>query len=157
MVPGKYIVRIITYNFLDHVHDLLFHEIQTLCVSRRGPTDDIVDFDVVIFFTDTATIHSIGELDEDGVLLHDALNVLTADTDNSLVVLVRHMERNGRWHLLLDKVETILGSLILGTAHVDVEVVLIESVKDDLHVAYLDCQSLPASVINIRRMTYSVP
>lgn len=134
MVPGKYMVRISTYNFLNHVHDLLFHEIQTLCVSRRGPTDDIVDFDVVIFFTDTATIHSIGELDEDGVLLHDALNVLTTDSNDPLVVLVRNVERDGRWHLLLDEVEPIPSCLVLISADINVEVVLVETVEDDLHV-----------------------
>lgn len=50
------------------------------------------------FFSRTAalltSVHSIGELDKDRVLLHDTLNVLTADANDALVILVRDMERD---------------------------------------------------------------
>lgn len=98
-----------TYNFLDHVHDFLLDKVQALRVTSRGPADDIVDLDVIIFLAHPTTIHRIGEFDEDRVFLHDALNVLSANTDDPLVILIRHMERDRRRHLLLDQIQAILG------------------------------------------------
>jgi hypothetical protein len=36
---------------------------------------------------------------------------------------------------LLNKVETVLGSIVLRTTDIDVEVVLVEAVEDDLDIA----------------------
>lgn len=82
----------ITYNFLNHVHNLLLNKIQALRITSRGPTDHIVDLDVVIFLSHSTAVHGIGELDEDRVFLHDALNVLSANANDPLVVLIRHVE-----------------------------------------------------------------
>ena len=124
-----------TYNFLDHVHNLLLDKVQALCVAGRCAADDIVDLDVVVFFAHSATVHGVGELDKNGVLLHDALDVLSTDSDDPLVVLVRYMEGNGRRHLLFHQIQAILGRIVLVSAHIDVEVVLVESVKDNLDIA----------------------
>jgi hypothetical protein len=45
------------------------------------------------------------------------------------------MERDRCRHLLLDQVQAILGRLILVAAHVDIEVVLVETIEDDLDIA----------------------
>lgn len=121
-------------NFLDHIHDLLLDKVQTLCIPSGCPTDDVVDLDIVIFLAHTTAVHGVGELDEDRVLLHDALDVLATDSDDSLVVLVRNMERDGRWHLLLDEIKPVPSCLVLIPADVNIEVVLVETIKDDLHV-----------------------
>ena len=82
----------ITHNFLDHVHDFLLDKVQALSVASRSPTDHIVNLDVIILFAHSATVHSVGELDEHGVLLHNALDMLPANTNDPLMVLVRYME-----------------------------------------------------------------
>ena len=61
--------------------------------------------------------------------------MLATYANNAFMVLVRNMERYGGWHFLFYKVQAILGSIILSSADVNVEVVLIEAVKDDLNVA----------------------
>ena len=113
----------------------MLDKIKILGVTCRGTTDNIINFNVILLLAKPSTIHSIGKLNEDRILLHDALNVLTTDTNNALVVLIRHMEGNSSWHLLFDKVETVLCGLVLCAAYYNVEVVLIEAVKDDLHAA----------------------
>jgi hypothetical protein len=124
-----------TYNFLNHVHDFLLNQIEGLGITSWRPADDIVNLDVIIFFAHTAAVHGVGEFDEDGIFLHDALNVLSADSDDSLVVLIRHMERDRSRHFLLNKVKTVLRGLILIATDVDVEVVLVEAIEYDLNVA----------------------
>lgn len=62
--------------------------------------------------------------------------MLTANTDNSLVVLIRNVEGNRSRHLLLNKIKTTLGGLKLVSANVNVEVVLVEAIEDNLNVAY---------------------
>ena len=61
--------------------------------------------------------------------------MLATYANYAFVVLVRNMERYGGWHFLFHKVQSILGSIVLSPTNVDVEVVLIEAVKDDLDVA----------------------
>ena len=124
-----------TYDFLNHVHNLLLDKVQTLSVASRGPTDHVVNLNVVILLAHAAAVHGIGELHEDGVLLHDALDMLSTNPNDPLVILVRHMERDRCRHLLLNQVQAILGRLILVAAHIDVEVVLVETVEDDLDIA----------------------
>lgn len=126
---------VFSINLLNHVHNLLLDQVQALRVTSRSAADDIVDLDVIIFLAHATTIHGVGELDKDRVFLHDALNVLATNANDSLVVLVRNVEGNGSGHFLLDKIQAVLGGLILIAAHVDVEVVLVEAIKDDLHVA----------------------
>ena len=80
------------------------------------------------------TIHSIGELDEDGMLLHDALNVLTADSNDALMVLVGNVEGNRGWHFLLNKRQALLHGIVVGSNDVNVEVILPETLEHDLNV-----------------------
>lgn len=69
------------------------------------------------------------------MLLHDTLDVLAANANDALVVLVRHMERDGRGHLLLNQGKTLLHGFVGGSHDVDVEVVFVEAIKNDLHIA----------------------
>ena len=82
----------------------MLDQVKILSIARRSTTDDIIHLDVVLLFTEAAAVHGVRELHEDRVLLHDALDVLTADTDNTLMVLVRNMEGDGSRHLLFDKI-----------------------------------------------------
>jgi hypothetical protein len=104
-----------------------------LGVAGGSPADHIVDFDVLVVLA--ASIQGIGEFDEDGVLLHDALNVLASNSDDALVVLIGDVEGDGSGHLLLNKIETILRSFVLAANNINVEVVFIEAVEDDLNIA----------------------
>lgn len=61
--------------------------------------------------------------------------MLSADPNDTLVILVRHMERDGGRHFLFDKVEPVFGGLVLTAYNVNVEVVFVEAIKDDLDVA----------------------
>lgn len=61
--------------------------------------------------------------------------MLTTNADNSFVVLIGYMERDRRRHFLLHKVETVLCRIVLVAYNVNIEVVLVEAVKDDLNVA----------------------
>lgn len=78
----------------------------------------------------------VGEFDEDRVLLHDALDMLSANANDSLVILIRHMERDRGRHLLLDKTQALLHRLVGRSVDVDVEVVLAKVLEHDLNVAY---------------------
>ena len=113
----------------------MLDKIQALRITGRSATDDIVNLDVVIFLAHATTIHGVGELDEDRVFLHDALDVLATNSNNSFMVLVGHVERNGRRHLLLDKIQSVFGGFILVATHINVEVVLVETIEDDLNIA----------------------
>jgi hypothetical protein len=106
-----------------------------LGIASWGAANDIVDFDIVIFTAHATSVHRIRELDENGVLLHDSLDMLTTDSNDALVVLVGDMERDGSGHFLLDKGQALLHGIVTATHDVDVEVVLIEAVKNDLHIA----------------------
>lgn len=97
--------------------------------------DDVVDFDVVVLFADTSSVHRIGELDEDRIFLHDPLDVLTADTNDALVVLIGYMEGDRCGHLLLNKIKTIPRGFVLGATDINVEVVFVKPIKDDLDIA----------------------
>jgi hypothetical protein len=79
-------------GLLNHVHNLLLHKIEILGVTCWRTADDVVDFDVILLLAVTAAVHSVRKLHKDGVLLHDALDVLTTNSDDALVVLVRHVE-----------------------------------------------------------------
>lgn len=117
---------------VDHLQDLRFDKLKILGIPRRGAADDVVERVVIIFsnhaiyecqFIDTlvrgtllcyelTAFLSIGELDEDGVLLHDALDVLPANANDPLVVLVRHVERDGSWHLLFHQAQALLHRVV---------------------------------------------
>ena len=112
----------------------MLDEIQTLGISRGSPTNYVINLDIIIFFADTTTVHGVGKLHEDGILLHDALDVLSSDANDTLVVLIRDVKGDGGRHFLLHKIEPILGSFVLGAADVDVEIVFVEAVEDDLHI-----------------------
>lgn len=77
----------------------------------------------------------VGELDEDRVLLHNALDVLAADADDSFVILIRHVERDRGWHLLLHQAQALLHRFIGRSIDVDVEVVLAKVFEHDLNIA----------------------
>ena len=62
--------------------------------------------------------------------------MLASNTNDSLVVLVRYVERDRGRHLLLNEIETILRCFVLCAANIDVEIVLVEAVEYDLDVAY---------------------
>ena len=57
-------LKLATHRFLHHVHDFLLDLIQTLRVASRRATDDIIDLDVIFLFTNSSSIHGIGEFDE---------------------------------------------------------------------------------------------
>ena len=71
------------------------------------------------------------------MLLHDALDVLAANANDSLVVLVWNMEGYRSRHLLLDKGQPLFHGLVAPAHDVNVEIVLVEAVEDDLNVACL--------------------
>lgn len=83
------------------------------------------------------SVHSVGKLDKNGMLLHDTLNMRASDTNDAFVVLVRDVERNRGWHLLLNKSQALLHRLVASCHNINVEVVLVEAVEDDLHVALM--------------------
>lgn len=122
-----------TYDFLNHIHDLLLDKIEALCISGRRTTNHVVDLDIIIFLADSSTIHGIREFDENRIFFHDALDVLTANANDALVVLVRDVERDRSWHFLLNEVKAILCSFVLVATDVNVEVVFVEAIKDDLN------------------------
>lgn len=124
-----------TYHFLDHVHDFLLDQIQALGVACRRAANDIVNLDIVVLFANATPVHGVGEFDEDGVLFHDALNVLATYSNDTLVVLVRYVEGDRSRHLLLNEVETVFGGVVLCSTDVDVEIILVEAIEDDLDVA----------------------
>jgi hypothetical protein len=125
----------VTHDFLHHIHDLLLDKIQALGISSGSTTDDVIHLDVFVLFSDSTAVHRVGELDEDGVLLHDPLNMLSTNTNDTLVILIWNMEGDGSRHLLFDEIKAISSSLVLIPTHVNVEIVFIEAVKDDLYVA----------------------
>ena len=122
-------------GLLNHVHDLLLDKVQVLSIASRSTANDVVNLDVIFLLAKASTVHSVRELDEDRVLLHDTLDVLTTNTDDALMVLVWHVERNCSGHLLFDEVEAILSRLVLCTAHDDIEVVLVEAIEHNLYAA----------------------
>ena len=61
--------------------------------------------------------------------------MLTANPDDTFVVLIRHMERYRSWHFLLHQVEAAPGRIVLRSTDINVEIVFIESVEDNLDVA----------------------
>lgn len=69
------------------------------------------------------------------MLLHDALDVLATNTDNALVILIRHVERNRCRHLLFNKSETLLHRVVCRCHDINVEVVLVETIEYDLNIA----------------------
>jgi len=64
--------------------------------------NDVINLDIIILLAHSTSIHCIGEFYKDGIFLHDALNMLTTNTNNALVILVGNMEGNRGWHFLLD-------------------------------------------------------
>jgi hypothetical protein len=91
-VNGNRLGHELSIDLLDHVHDLLLDKLQVVGVTRRSAADDVVNLDVIVVLANATTVHGVGELDEDRVLLHDALDVLATNANDALVVLVRHVE-----------------------------------------------------------------
>lgn len=58
------------------------------------------------------------------MFLHDALDVLSSNADNTLVVLIRHVERYGCWHFLLHEGQPLLHGFVGLSVDINVEVVL---------------------------------
>lgn len=125
----------LSVSLLDHVHNLLLDKVEILSVASRSAADDVVDLDIIFLLAEASTVHGIGEFDEDRVLLHDPLDMLTTDANDTLVVLIRHVERDGSRHLLLDQVESVFSGLVLCTTNYNVKVVLVEAIEHDLHAA----------------------
>ena len=82
------------YNSIDHLENLRFDKLEILGVASWCAANNIVHAAVIIFPAHSATVHGIGKLDEDGVLLHDSLDMLSTDTNDTFVILVRYMERD---------------------------------------------------------------
>ena len=61
--------------------------------------------------------------------------MLSAYPNDTLVVLIRDVERDGGRHLLFDQVETVPGRIVLSSTNINVKVVLVEAIEDDLDVA----------------------
>jgi hypothetical protein len=144
----------VTYNFLDHVHDLLLHQVQVLGIPSWGSADHIIHLDIFVLFTQATAIHGIGEFDKNRVFFHDALNVLTTNANDTFVILVGNVERDGRWHLLLDKIKSVFGGFVLTANHVNVEIVFIESIEDDLYVA---CTNVSMDLSFLESLMYFDP
>ena len=125
-------LRVLT---VDHLQNFSLDELKILGVSSGSPANHIVNTAVIVIATHSATIHGIRELDEDRMLLHDALDVLATDTDNALMVLIRDVEGDGSGHLLLHQSQTLLHRGVVVGQDIDVEVVLAEVIEDDLDVA----------------------
>ena len=124
-----------TYSTVHHLQNLVLDRVEVLGVTSGSSADDVVNLDVVILAAHTAAVHCIGELDEYRVLLHDSLNVLTANTDDALVVLVWNVERDRRRHFLFHHAQASLHKLVVDGHNINVEVVLVEAIKDNLNVA----------------------
>jgi hypothetical protein len=69
------------------------------------------------------------------VLLHDALDMLSTNTDDALVILIRHMERDRCRHFLLYECKALLHRLVGCSHDINVEVVLVETIEDNLNIA----------------------
>lgn len=141
---------------VDHLQDLGFDKLKVLGIPRRGTADDVVQRVIIIFSNhaiyecqridalvrgtllcyELTALLSIGELDEDRVLLHDALDVLATNANDSLVVLIRHVEGDGSWHLLFHQAQALLHRVVGRGVDVDVEVVLAKVLEHDLDIAY---------------------
>lgn len=134
---GRFLFEIIssTHHFLDHVHNLLLYHIQTLCIASRGSANNVINLDIIVILSNPSAVHRVGKFNKNRVFLHNSLNVLTANTNDAFVVLVRNMERYGCRHFLLDQIKSVLSSFVLSPTYVDIEVVLIEPVKYNLHIA----------------------
>ena len=61
--------------------------------------------------------------------------MLPAYADDAFVVLIRDVKRYGGWHFLLYEVQAVFSGIVLSPTNINVEVVLVESIKDDLNIA----------------------
>lgn len=61
--------------------------------------------------------------------------MLATYSDDTFVVLVWHVEGDRSRHLLLNEVQSVLGSVVLCSTNVDIEVVFVEAVENDLDIA----------------------
>lgn len=61
--------------------------------------------------------------------------MLATYSDDTFVVLIWHVEGDRSRHLLLNEVESVLGSVVLCSTNVDIEVVFVEAVENDLDIA----------------------
>lgn len=123
------------YNTINHLQNLALNKLKVLGIAGGGSADDIVNSAVVVLPAHATPIHRIGELDEDGMFFHDALDMLAANANNTLVVLVRHVKRDGCRHLLLHQAQALLHGVVCMALNFDVEVVLAKVVKHNLDVA----------------------
>ena len=122
-------------RLINQIHDLVLDQFQVDGVTSGRTADNVVDFEIfVIAPVHGATVHRIRELDEDRVLLHDALNVLASDADDTLMVLVWNVEGNSSWHLSLNKLQSVFSCVVRRATNIDVEVVVIETIEDDLNI-----------------------
>ena len=82
----------LSIRLFNHIHDLLLNELEILRVASRRAADDVVDLYVFIVTSVRATVHGVGELDEDRISLHNSLDVLATNADDALVVLIWNVE-----------------------------------------------------------------
>lgn len=68
--------------------------------------------------------------------------MLPTNTNDSLVILVGNVKGDRSWHFLLNKVETVLSCFVLTADDIDVEIILVESIENDLYIA-LKMSALP--------------
>lgn len=103
------------------------------------------------------SIHSVRKFDKDRMLLHDTLDMLSANANDTLVILIGDMERDGCRHLLFNQGQALLHGFVGGSHDVDIEVVFVEAVKNDLNIACLSVSFMLTKIYKDRGLAYSVP
>lgn len=88
------------------------------------------------------------------MFLHNSLNMLTADTNDALMILIRDMERDRGGHFLFHEHQPRLHSIVIVAANINVEIVLVEAVKDNLYAAY---ETISMQNLHIKGIAYSAP
>lgn len=68
------------------------------------------------------------------MLFHDALNVLATNANDPFMILVRYVERNRSGHFLFHKSHALLHRVMVRRDNIYVEVILPETIEDDLDV-----------------------
>ena len=115
----------------DQLHDALFEVFEVHSVLG-GSSRDYVVF-VVVVTSESGELFSIGELDVNSIFLHDSLNVLSSNSDDSFVVSFGNVERDFGGKLLLKHRQSVKGTRII-SSDVDEEIVVVERFELDLDI-----------------------
>jgi hypothetical protein len=126
----------VTYNTINHVQDLCLDKLKSASITSGCTANNVVDLDIIVLSTNTAPIHGVRELDKHRVLLHNPLNVLPSNANDSLMVLVGYVKGNGCRHLLLDERKSRFHRIIFSGTDIDVKVILVEAVEYNLNATY---------------------